>query len=358
MPFDPDAAAQPGAGIFGLPENAADAGVVLVPVPFDATTSYRRGTAGGPRAVFEASMQVDLFDPRLGRVYERGIVMQPEDAKIRRANAEARRAADPIIARGGVEPDAPVPASVRRSLAKVNAACERVNEIVDARVSEILEAGRVPGVLGGEHSVPFGAIRAVARRFPGVGILHVDAHMDLREAFEGFAWSHASIMHNVLTRLAGVAHVVQVGIRDFGERERAFALEQGSRVRVWYDHELAEALLEGERWSVLAAKIIRSLPRQVYVSFDIDALDPSLCPHTGTPVPGGLSFHQASLLLEALRASGRTVVGFDLVEVAPGAKGSPEWDANVGARVLYKLCGLAGSVEPTGRRRAGGRPAR
>lgn len=331
--FDPDAAAQPGTGIFGLPFTRKECGIILIPVPFDATTSYARGTMQGPGAVFNASMQVDLFDRRLGRIYERGIFMLDEPTRIAELSDEAGDLATEIIEKGGAEPeDAP-------TLKKINAACEEVNAYVKAETAKVLKEGKVPGIVGGEHSVPFGAIQAVAEHFGEVGILHIDAHMDLRDAFEGFAWSHASIMHNVLSRIPGVKQLVQVGIRDMGEREIQFAEKQGQRVKVFYDSELAERALSGVTWQTICAEVIALLPQKVYISFDIDGLDPSLCPHTGTPVPGGLSFNQATLLLEALKASGKQVVGFDLVEVAPGIEGEPELDANVGARLLYKLCG-------------------
>ena len=121
--------------------------------------------------------------------------------------------------------------------------------------------------------------------------------------------------------------------------ELEFARSQGERVVTFYDDAWGEELLRGTPFSNLAAGAIDALPETVYVSFDIDALDPSLCPNTGTPVPGGLSFNQASLLLDLLGKSGRRVVGFDVVEVAPGPKRGPEIDAITGARVLYKLCG-------------------
>ncbi len=340
MPFDPDAAAAPGTGVFGLPFTREESRVILLPVPFDATTSYRRGTAAGPAAIREASAQVDLFDRAFGRIYERGIFMEELPPEVIEANETARTAADPIIEVGGIE-NMSNQAAGRALLAKVNAACESVNELVYARTKRVLDEGKTPGLIGGEHSTPFGAIRACAEYFGGLGILHIDAHMDLREAFEGFAWSHASIMHNVLTRIPKIDKVVQVGIRDFGERELAFAKEAGERIDVKFDDELAESLLNGASWSAHCRQIIERLPHRVYVTFDIDALDPSLCPHTGTPVPGGLSYHQATFLLDALRRSGKHIVGFDLVEVAPGGDSAPEWDANVGARVLYKLCGLA-----------------
>jgi agmatinase len=338
MPFDPDAAAAPGTGIFGLPFSEEGSRVVLLPVPFDATTSYRRGTANGPEAIRAASMQVDLFDRRFGRVYERGIFMQEESAQIRELSDQAGERAKPLIEGGGTTGDEAEDASI---LKQVNAACEQVNQLVFDQTMKALKAGKVPGLVGGEHSVPFGAIRACAEHFGPIGILHIDAHMDLRDAFEGFTWSHASIMHNVLTRIPQVRRLVQVGIRDFGERELAFAEAQGDRVKVHFDDEIALWRADGGAFSQVCKAAIDAVPERVYVSFDIDALDPSLCPHTGTPVPGGLAFNHAVFLLETLKKSGKQVVGFDLVEVAPGPESEPEWDANVGARVLYKLCGLA-----------------
>ncbi|HYE63150.1 MAG TPA: agmatinase family protein [Phycisphaerales bacterium] len=338
MPFDPDAAAAPGTGIFGLPHTLQESRIMLLPVPFDATTSYRRGTADGPEAIRTATMQVDLYDRRFGRVYEQGIFMHESPAEIRHLSDRAGELAAPLIEGGGTTGDAK---EDQRILHQVNAACEQVNAFTYHQTKLVLNAGKIPGLLGGEHSVPFGAIRAVAEHYGAIGILHLDAHMDFREAFEGFAWSHASIMHNVLSRIPQVTKLVQVGIRDVGERELEFARAQGGRVEVRYDDVWAEQLGNGTRFNDLAASVIAALPDKVYVSFDIDALDPSLCPNTGTPVPGGLSFNQASLILQMLRESGKTVVGFDLVEVAPGAEEAPEWDANVGARVLYKLCGAA-----------------
>jgi len=338
MPFDPDAPAAPGSGIFGLPFTEAESRVVLIPVPWDATTSYRRGTIDGPAAILAASQQVDLLDRRFGRIYERGIHMLDESERIRALSEEVGELTRRFIDAGAT---AGSDSDTSTLLGRVDAASEEVNEHVYARVRSVLAAGKVPGVVGGEHSVPFGAIRACAEHHGSIGLLHIDAHMDLRMAFEGFVWSHASIMFNVLSRVPGVVKLVQVGIRDMGERERDFAAAQGGRVEVHYDDLWAEELANGVPFATLARRAIEALPELVYVSFDIDGLDPINCPHTGTPVPGGLTFNHAALLLAALRESGKRVVGFDLVEVAPGAADAPEWDANVGARLLYKLCGLA-----------------
>jgi agmatinase len=332
--FDPNAAAKPGSGIYGLPTSEADAKVVVLPVPFDATTSYRRGAALGPAAVLEASRQVDLYDREVGRPYEAGVAMRAEDPRIVAMNVEARAAADPVIAVGGVEGRPDLVAAV----ARVDALGEAVNRHVYEATRELLARGQISVVLGGDHAVPFGAIQAYAERYPGLGVLHVDAHADLRPAYEGFTWSHASIFYNVHQRLDGVARLVQVGIRDFSEEELAIVQGSQGRIVTHFDADVARARFEGRTFAQIVDAMIEPLPRDVYVSFDIDGLDPSLCPNTGTPVPGGLAFHEASYVVARVVRSGRRVVGADLCEVAPGPSGE-EWDANVGARLLYKLIG-------------------
>jgi agmatinase len=343
MPFDPDAAGQPGSGIFGLPCTREESRIILTPVPFDATTSYGGGASAGPEAIRGASMQVDLYDLRLGRVYEAGIFMDEPDPRIALASQRARALAAPIIEQGGADE------SDAKAVAEIDAAGTLVNEVTYQRTLTVLREGKVPGLVGGDHSTPLGAIRACAEHAGPIGILHLDAHLDLRDAFEGMAWSHASIMHNVLRSVPRVVQMTQIGIRDFGEGELAAAKAAGDRVAVHFDQDWADAVARGAKYLDLVRAALKSLPPKVYVSFDIDALDPSLCPHTGTPVPGGLTFPQAALILHELAASGRQVVGFDLVEVCPGPEvlntgGTPvphEWDANVGARILYKLCGVA-----------------
>lgn len=335
--FDPDGAGDPEGSIFGLPFTEDESSVVLVPVPWEATTSYGRGTARGPAAIRAASPQLDLFDPvlaglGLGRPWRWGIHMIPEDPEIQALDARACARALPVIAVGGVLGDDP---ELHAALAEVNAASERLDAWVRAQVERRLADDRIVGVVGGDHSVSLGTIAAHAARFPGLGVLHVDAHADLRPAYEGFERSHASVMGNVLDRVDGVGRLVQVGIRDLSAQEHE-RTRTDARVVTWLEPELRDRTLAGTPWAVLCREIVEALPREVYVSFDIDGLDPALCPGTGTPVPGGLSFVEAQHLLLTVVRSGRTVVGFDLVEVA-----GREWDANVAARILHRLCGLA-----------------
>lgn len=334
---DPDAAPPADAGLFGLPTTPDEARLVIVPVPWDATTSYRPGTSRGPAAIKTASHQLDLYDPDLGEPWRAGIAMLEIPEEVARWNALARVDAEKIIEVGGRIGDDP---ALRAALARVNEAGARLNRHVYEQVDRYLRAGKLVGVLGGDHSVPFGAIARMAESYDGFAVLHVDAHSDLREAYEGFEWSHASIMFNVVRKIPQVSRLVQVGIRDFAKGEVDFVAANPGRVSVHYDAKLAERCFSGESWKQICDSIVAELPQQVYVSFDIDGLDPKLCPSTGTPVPGGLSFQQAMYLVRRLGESGRTIIGFDLNEVVPGENGD-EWDANVGARVLYKLCGWA-----------------
>ncbi|MDD5542075.1 MAG: agmatinase family protein [Acidobacteriia bacterium] len=333
--FDPNSAALEGSGIYGLPSTLEDSRVVLIPVPVEITTSYGGGTAKGPDAILKASRQVDLYDASAGRVYEAGITMLAESPLIRRLNRQGRRLAQPIIEKGG-EPDGS--GELESKLRKVNEIGGFVNDYVYSTAVDLLAQNKIVGVVGGDHSVPFGLIRACAEQFPHLGVLHFDAHHDLRIAYEGFEWSHASIMFNVIQKIPQVRRLVQVGIRDFCEQEMKVVHESKGRIVAFRDEDLQRQKFQGKTWSSRASRIVSALPRNVYVSFDIDGLNASLCPHTGTPVPGGLSFEEAVYLIAAVARSGRRIVGFDLNEVAPGAEGG-DWDANVGARLLYKLIG-------------------
>jgi agmatinase len=330
--FDPDAAAPDGAGIYGLPFTPENAKVVVVPVPYEATTSYGGGTSKGPAAVLEASKQVDLFDHETGRPYAAGIAMLDIPRKIVRWNRDAKARAAAVIEKGGV-----VDRTTRSAAKYVNEISDSVNEWVYEQTRALLDEDKMPVTLGGDHSVPYGAIRAYAEKYPKLGILHLDAHADLRDAYEGFTWSHASIFHNVMTKLP-IAKLVQAGVRDLGSAENQMIATSNGRIVTFFDSDVAARKENGDSFADIADDIVAELPQHVYLSWDIDGLDPTLCPSTGTPVPGGLSWNEAIGLLRALIRARKRIVGLDLCEVAPG---DTEWDANVGARLLYKMIGFA-----------------
>ena len=328
MPFDPDGRAEADAGIFGLEVSAEEAAAVIVPVPFDAATSWGRGARDAPRAILTASHQMDLHDAILGEPYRAGIALLADSEEVVALNERGRQAA--TAARKGTT----------ARLEEANRIGEQLNEWVTAEVTRWLERDRRVGALGGDHSISYGSMVAHLHRHPDMAVLQIDAHADLRDAYEGFVWSHASVMRNMLDKTS-LKKLVQVGLRDVSPGEADLAAKSG-RVITHYDAHLAQAGFEGETWSQTVGRIIGDLPDEVYVSFDIDGLEGSLCPNTGTPVPGGLSFQKACALLAAITGSGRRVIGFDLTEICPGpGPYERSWDAVVGAHILYRLCGHA-----------------
>jgi agmatinase len=335
--FDPNSAASPDSGVFGLPFTEAEAQLVFLPIPWEATTSYGGGTSEGPGAILEASKQVDLFDLDTVRPYEPGLHMLEESTEIRSWNKEAKELASKIIDVGG---DIAGNSALEKALERVNVLGTKLNSWVEVESARILKSGKILALVGGDHSVPLGAFQAIAKKYPSYGILHFDAHSDTRDAYEGFQWSHASIMRNALDHVPQIKRLVQVGIRDVCEEEIEYCRTQGDRVSVFFDRDLQLAKQAGRSWSDIAKKIVADLPNEVWISFDIDGLDPRFCPNTGTPVPGGLEFQEANLILRELVQSGKKIIGFDLNEVAPDLTDrDDEWDANVGARMLYKLSG-------------------
>lgn len=338
--FDPNAAAAPDSGIFGLSCEPKDAAVHVLPVPFDATASYRKGAWQGPGAILRASKQVELFDLATGRPYEAGIAMLAADGRVLACNREASKLADRVIAAGGAVAGK---RALERALARVNALGAEVNELVHRAARRVLASGKLLALVGGDHSTPFGAIRAALELHPKLGVLHFDAHADLRVAYEGFEWSHASIMENVTRRLP-LARLVQVGIRDFCEDELERIRASKGRIVTLFDRDWQAAKLAGRDLRPLVRVHLARLPLEVYVSFDVDALDPTLCPNTGTPVPGGLSWAEAMLWLDELARAGKRVVAVDLNEVNPGPCDDGQadgFDAMVGARLLYRLIATA-----------------
>lgn len=315
-------------GIFGLPFGEKESELVIVPVPFEATVSYAGGTALGPKAILEASTQIDLHDPLCPDGWREGIAMQEIPKSILNNSNKLRKKTVKYLekySKGIVD---------KKLQAEINEGCEGVMHYVKEKTRALLAEGKMVGLLGGDHSTPLGYIEALSEREDSFGVLHLDAHMDLRNAYEGITYSHASIFYNTL-KTKKVGKLVQVGIRDFCEEENELVKRESERVKVFTDYELKKAVFKGKTWDSLCEEIVGELPEKVYVSFDIDALLPYLAQNTGTPVPGGFTLEEAVYLIEKVVDSGRKIIGFDLCEVAPGKEG--EWDGNVGARVLYKL---------------------
>lgn len=335
--FDVNGPGLKDAGLFGLPFNTAEAEIIILPVPWDVTVSFDDGTSNGAEAILWASKQVDLYYPGHPDIWKMGISMEDIPVDWADLNKHYRKKAQAVIERleDGADPQAD---EIRTAIDEVNDQCRDLVQFVHHRASKWLEQDKLVAVLGGDHSSPLGLIRALEDIHDSFGILLIDAHADLRKAYEGFTYSHASIMYNALQSDA-VSKLVGVGIRDICNEEMETAAAQSDRIRFYFDHEMKRDRFNGRTWDDLCSEIIDALPEKVYISFDIDGLDPSLCPNTGTPVPGGLQFEEARYLVSKVVESGRTVIGFDLCEVAPSRSG---WDTNVGARMLYHLCNQTG----------------
>lgn len=338
--FDPTTTISSEFGIFGIPLKEEECKLVLLPVPWEVTTSYGRGASNGPRIIRDASEQIDLFDFETKNAYEAGYFMKPISEKWQAENIKFKEKAQTVI-RMRTEQSKDTE-KIDQLVGEVNAASATLTAWVYEETRKILEAGKLFGLVGGDHSTPLGAIKAICEKHSAkgeceVGILHIDAHSDTRKAYQGFEQSHASIMYNVMQLPIKPKMLVQVGIRDFCEEEYNF-VQSRPDVKTFFDISLKQRLLKGESWASVASDVVSALPQKVYISFDIDGLDPRYCPSTGTPVIGGLSTDEVFFLFNLVAQSGRQIVGFDLNEVSSGEGEEAEWDGNVGARMLYKLC--------------------
>ena len=336
--FDPDGVGVDNGAYFGLPFEAESAKMVLISVPWDVTVSYGAGTAYAPDAIIEASTQLDFYDPIARDAWCRGIATADIDYSLQELSQKLRQDAVKVInhLEDGGSPDND---SIIRKVRRINEGCMEMNANVYAQAKHWLEKGKLVGLVGGDHSTPYGLIRALSEQHKNFGVLHIDAHRDMREAYEGFEYSHASIMFNVLRDIPQVSQLTQVAVRDFSEHEAQLA-ESDPRVASFDDLELSTAEFCGETWDAQCRRIAQTLPEEVYVSFDIDGLSFDNCPHTGTPVTGGLSFNKAIWLINTLIETGHHIIGFDMVEVCPSSNEEDRLDAIVGARVLWKLANL------------------
>lgn len=337
MHFDPNSVANANNNIFGLPTSEESARLVILPIPWEVTVSYRAGTARAPDHILNASLQIDLYDPDYKDAWKQGIYMMETNKKILTKSDYLRKEAElyiNYISQGEAVEDNKF---MTKSLKEVNEGSVFLNDWVYQQTKKLFEKNKLVALLGGDHSTPFGFYKAMADKYESFGILQIDAHCDLRKSFEGFDYSHASIMYNALEQLPQLTKLVQIGARDYCEEELAYIQQSQGRVVCYFDKEIKESMMEGITWKQIVDTIISQLPDQVYISFDIDGLNPKLCPQTGTPVQGGFEADQIFYLFRKMHEAGKKIIGFDLVEVGVSQN---EWDENVGARILFKMCSL------------------
>ncbi len=263
--------------------------VVILPVPYDSTSSGRGGCRHGPRAIIDASVEMEVYDVELEREpYRVGIHTLPE-----------------------LMPDTGDPEAMVR--------------LVEETVGELLDGGKMVVTLGGEHTIAVGAVRAYARRFPGLSVLALDAHADLREEYLGTAYNHACVLRRLLDEGRPLA---QVGLRSATREEHDLIRE---RSLPFFSPGAYRALEDGPR------AVLSHLTGDVYVTVDLDAFDPSQMAAVGTPEPGGLLWDEVTALLAAV-AGERRIVGFDVTELAPSE--GPFANAQLAAKLIYRIIGL------------------
>lgn len=287
---------------FGLPEefsNKDNSKVVIVPVPYEATVSYGKGTSKGPAAVLEASQQVELFDDELW--------IEPHKIGI--------HTHEPVVMEPFMGEEAPT-----------------AFQALQDTISPLIEVGKFPIVLGGEHSLSLGAVKACAERYPDLSVLHIDAHGDLRKSYDGNLYSHASVAYHVYKALPQPL-ITQVGIRNISQDEVNWLEEEKPNVNIfWARHQ--------DRWNF--HEIIHTLSDNVYLTIDVDGLDSSVMPSTGTPEPGGMTWYHLIELIKVLCIR-KHVVAADIVELAPIANlHAPDF---LVAKLLYKLIGYRFALE-------------
>lgn len=335
--FDVNSAGNPNNNIFGLPFSEDDARLVILPVPWEVTVSYGAGTSRAPDQVFKAALQVDIFNPDVPDGWKSGFYMRPVDRKVMLKSDYLRKEAELFIDFVSRGEDIQANKFMCKSLREINEGSVFLNDWVYEQTSDLLKAGKLVGLLGGDHSTALGYWRVQAEHHDDFGILQIDAHCDLRPAYEFFKYSHASVVYNALAEIPQLKKVVQVGVRDYSKGEWEYVQQHADRVTCYLDRDIKDRMYEGANWRSICDDIVAQLPQKVHISFDIDGLDPKLCPHTGTPVHGGFQADQVNFLFRRVLQSGRSIIGFDLVEIGVG---DTNWDANVGACELWNLCNL------------------
>ncbi len=317
-------------GFIGGKLDPNEASLVLIPVPWEATVSFGEGTANAPDKIKISSHQLDLETFHYEKPYTAGIAMLKTDKKLLKLSNKARKKAIKVIE--ALESNS----TDQKALDFVNKASNILNDSVYKKSLKQLKKGKFVGVVGGDHSSPLGLLKALNdTQTEEFGILHVDAHHDLREAYEGFTYSHASIFYNTMKECEKVSKLVQVGIRDYSSEESLRMKNYGQKGACLYDSNMQAQIASGKALEEIFSTYIEKLPKNVYLSIDIDGLEPLNCPNTGTPVPGGLRYSELEYLIFMVVKSGKNIIGFDLCEVGNSEN---DWDENVGARVLYQLC--------------------
>ena len=336
---------------FGLSSESADNGgyyfrdavptteapIVIVSAPWAVTSAAGQGSVYTPDAIIDASTATALYDVVTGISIEGKVATAEVDYDLQESSLQLGGDAAKVVAHiedGGVLSGD----YFARKVVRINLGFRDMHRSVGKRVFRFASKGKIVGVVGGDHSVTFGAVRSISSVYPQLGVLFIDAHSDLRPSGKIFDYSHLSVARNIVDEIPAVSRLVQVGVRDMSLEEYNFA-EQHPKITMFCHEKLTAERFSGRSWAEVCDDVVAQLPGKVYISFDIDALSPECCPHTKRPVAGGMTFDEAVCLINRVAESGREIVGFDLTEIVPVMESGV--DATVGARMLVKLCSAA-----------------
>lgn len=329
--------------IFGIASHPRDAQVILLPMPWEVTLPGDIGCALAPENILKASYQVKLFDAEYPKEKEQNIAMLPIPYDLKMMGEELHKRAQRYLEA--------LEAGITRSILKyktpenIDFKTFKVNAQIKQKVLKYLSNDKIVGIIGGEHSSALGLMEAVTTLYPSFGILQFDSEPNLQKSYQGFKYSHTSIMHNAL-QFKEVTKLVQVGLRDYCREEIDTIKSEQNRIVPFSDRTIKQKLFAGISWKAICEAIIAQLPEHIYISFDIKGLDPKLCPNSSRPIPGGLEMEQAVYLIQQVVAAGKKIISFDLCEI--GSNESSDWDAFVGSQLLYHLsiCAMTSQGTP------------
>lgn len=337
--FDPNTITPDNGNYFGIALEPERAALVLLSAPWDATASLRSGSSYAPDAVIEASRYVDFYEPLAPNTWRKGIATAPIDYSIQDLSHRLRSDAEGVIK---LHDELGISVldnlMYERRLRRVNEGSAEMNLNLFKQVTRWLKQDKIVGVVGGDQSVTYSTVRALGHKYEKLGVVHIDSKCDMHESYQGFDFSHASTMYNILRDVPQVEKLVAVGVQEFSpiEWERA---TNDSRVSLYTAQDIWSRQFEGDTWANIVRSIINELPNDVYLSLDIDGLENECSPNRGHLTAGGLGFHRVVYLMERIVASGRRIVGFDITEVVPSIENKAEM--RVVARLLFKMCSIA-----------------
>jgi len=269
-----------------------DCSVVIIPIGYDGTASYKPGAKYGPNAIINSSVELENYDIEMKKdITETGIFTTPEISPL---------ASDP-----------------KEMLLKI-----------ETTIDNLKLKNQITGIIGGDHSVTIGSVKSAIKRFPDLSILYLDAHADLRDTYMGTKWGHASVAR----RLKSICKVVQLGVRSISSEEVNFISKSKSENEIYYWDRTKNNLQED------IDSALSQLSNQVYISIDLDVLDPSIMSAVGNPVPGGINWEEINSIFKQT-AQHHSIVGFDVTELSPNE--GPESCSFTAAKLIYKLIGFA-----------------